>query len=81
MTKTENVSIGRYRRVRWELDDHELLLCRTFPWGNPIDVWVRELTLEEYTVAYTTLSLDGGSEMSESFIPFGSVVVLGETAL
>lgn len=82
MTKTENIVFGGYRRVRWELDDDdELLLCTVHPWGNPVSVWAREVTLEEVSGAYTTFTLYGGQEIREAIIPFGSMVVFGETAL
>jgi hypothetical protein len=81
VTKTENIVFGGYRRVCWELDDDELLLCTVHPWGNPVSVWVSEATFEEVSGEFTRFTLAGGQEIREAIIPFGSMVVFGETAL
>ena len=83
MRKTDTITIGTTRWVKWELVPGELLLYSHHPQGTVQDSWATEFTLIESPPMPTTLiAVDKDADtLLESFVPFGSAVVFKEKAL
>ena len=79
--RVDSVTIGDCSRITGYLEDEQIFLCSIFPFGSIREIWVKEITISESKGRSSFLSCENPRNhiVSEQIIPFGSVVVFGET--